>query len=314
MILSVYNICGILWDNTDKYIPYLQTLYDQDIDHKIVVSACMPKDRTIPTLSEKFPNIDFVVTNDNLPVNITFNLAVLEMIKKYGDFEAYMYMSCDSYFTNKTQLKGLHSLMNDDVGIVCPRLMKDSGYAFGLKLGAHRFDDMGASFEMFKFGNYKIPVGRAVNAHTMLYSRKIQDFYGRCCPDIFKGFCTESVLSFVTGAIGLDWIIAKNVIMGHDVGLDTPSAGQGVQEHSKTRPSHDHPFIGETLLDKFTNPEAIKLGLGYEECQGVVMHDETQWDSNGHCINDQLKHYIKSNLYLQSEFDYEQINRTVVCR
>lgn len=306
MILSVYNICGILWDNTEKYIPYLDSLVKQNVDHKIVVSACMPKPNTIPTLQARFPNIDFVVVEENLPVNITFNYSVLKMIEKYGKFDSYLYMSCDSYFTDTSQLKALSELMTEDVGLVCPRLLKDSGYAFGLRLGAHRFDDFGASLQMFQYGDYEIPIGKAVNAHTLLYSSKIQEYYGRCCPDIFKGFCTESVLSFVAGAIGLKWVISKDIVMGHDVGLDTPSAGQGVQKHSETRPSHDHPFIGETLLPIFECEYARKIGLGYEECQGVVMHDESQW--NGHiCKNQELAPYIKENVYLADKFDYTKV-------
>lgn len=314
-ILAIYNICGILHDNTEKYIPYLQSIVDQKFDGKIIVSACMPRSRTIPALRERFPEIDFVSIDQNLPVNITFNFSVLRGIEKYGNFDSYAYISCDSYCTQPNQLAGLYEIMknHESCGLVCPRLLRDSGYAFGLRMGAHRLDDYGASLEMFQYGDYVIPVGRAVNAHTLLYSHKIQEYYGKCCPDIFKGFCTESVLSFVCGAVNANWIISKDIIMGHDVGMDTPSAGQGVQEHAKTRPTHDHPFMGDSLLPVFFNEEAKRLGLGYEECQGVLMHDPNQWTDNGFCRNDSLKEYIKNNLYLtESTFDYGNINGSFV--
>lgn len=314
MILSVYNICGILHDNTEKYVNYLNTLVKQEVDQRIIVSACMPSPRTIPFLQEKFPEIDFVVVNQNLPVNITFNYAVLKGIEKYGEFDSYLYMSCDSYFTGSQQLSQLSGLMTEGVGLVCPRLVRDSGYAFGLKLGSHRLDDFGASLAMFATGDYTIPIGRAVNAHMLLYSNKIQSFYGKCCPDIFKGYCTESVLSFVAGALNLSWIISKNVTTGHDVGLDTPSAGQGVQKHfDENGKYHDHPVVGETLMPVFESEEAKRLGLGYEECQGVVMHDQSQWDENGHCRNTELRDYIRNNVYLTTDkFDYDKINGYIV--
>lgn len=310
-LLAVYNICGILHDNTEKYVPYLETIVNQKFDGEIIVSACQPKERTIPFLKEKFPQVHFISINENLPVNITFNYSVLKGIEKFGRFDAYAYISCDSYCTEQGQLQGLFDIMknHESCGLVCPRLLRDSGYAFGLRMGAHRLDDYGASLEMFQFGDYEIPVGKAVNAHTLIYSDKIQEYYGKCCPDIFKGFCTESVLSFVCGAIGSNWLISKDIIMGHDVGMDTPSAGQGVQEHAKTRPTHDHPFIGETLMDVFTNQTAIDLGLGYEECQGVIMHKESEWDEKYHCKNSKLKEYIKQNLYLtEDKFSYGNIN------
>jgi hypothetical protein len=97
--------------------------------------------------------------------------------------------------------------------------------------------------------------------------------------------------------------------MGHDVNLDAPSAGQLVQEHAKIKPTWNHPLFGESLIEKFTNETALRLGLGYEECQNIVNHDPSQWDENFHCRNEELKQYIKENLYLTTgEFDYNLIN------
>ena len=39
------------------------------------------------------------------------------------------------------------------------------------------------------------------------------------------------------------------------------------------------------------------------------MHDKNQFDENYHCINENLKDFIKENLFLKKEeLDYEQIN------
>ncbi len=59
--------------------------------------------------------------------------------------------------------------------------------------------------------------------------------------------------------------------------------------------------------------EGQKYGLGYEEAQGVVIHDDKHYDENGYCINDKLKKYIRDNLFVPTSLlDYDRIKHTWV--
>jgi hypothetical protein len=56
------------------------------------------------------------------------------------------------------------------------------------------------------------------------------------------------------------------------------------------------------------DPEARKVGLGYEELGNVLMHDPELYTADGHAKNENLKEYIKNNLFLKpSQLDYSHI-------
>jgi hypothetical protein len=43
------------------------------------------------------------------------------------------------------------------------------------------------------------------------------------------------------------------------------------------------------------------------------MHNKSQFDENYHCINDDLKYFIKDALFLKKEeLDYDQINHEYI--
>ena len=44
------------------------------------------------------------------------------------------------------------------------------------------------------------------------------------------------------------------------------------------------------------------LGMGYEELEGIIMHDPAHYDERGFCTNDELKNYIRDEMYV--DFDY----------
>ena len=95
--------------------------------------------------------------------------------------------------------------------------------------------------------------------------------------------------------------------------MDGPSCGTDPEAHKLRKEfevtgGYDHAFAMPSLLHIFTNEKARKLGLGYEECQEIVVHDPSQFKDNL-CINEELKFYIKDNLYLSKDkFDYDSIN------
>lgn len=316
--LIIYNACGIKKDNTLLYPKYLEKLINQkfDGDTKIVFCSCQPKSHSIPYLKKLFPAIDYIEVKDSLPVNITFNHAISKSVDRYGKFDTYTFFTSDSLLADSYSMQRLFNSIeeNENYGMLSAQIDVDSCYAYGLKLGGsrHGIDDERARSEMFSNGtDYIVPVGRACAAHVNVYSSKIFDFYGRCCPDIFAGYCTESIFSFINSALKLDWAISKDVLIHHDAGMDGPSCSTDPESHKHKNPktgSYDHAFAQKSLLHIFKNDIAIKLGLGYEECQQVVMHNKDQYKDN-YCINESLKHYIKNNLYLsQSLFDYSNIN------
>lgn len=316
--LIVYNACGIKRDNTLLYPRYMDKLVNQRYknDVKIVFSSCLPRAHTIPYLRERFPGIDFLEVKEPLPVNVTFNHAILKSVDKYGKFDNYTFFTSDSLLQNETGMQDLFDSIqgNEKCGMLSAQIDVDSCYAYGLKLGGGRFaiDDERARAEMFKYNSdYTVPVGRACAAHVNVYSSKIFNFYGRCCPDIFAGYCTESIFTFLNSALKLNWLISNKTLIHHDAGMDGPSSSTDPEGHKVNNPrsgSYDHAFRQKSLLHIFQNETAKKIGLGYEECQNISMHDPSQFKNN-ECINEHLKQYIRDNLFLsRGLFDYDNID------
>ena len=283
-VLLVYNICGIKLDNTEKYPLFLSNIEEQQLhgEVEVVVSACKPRERTIDKLKGQFPNFSYNVIHDAHPVNVTCNHSVIESVKRYGDFDAYVYQSCDSLMTTPTTLQESFNILknNPSYGMVAPRDGTD----------------------------YIVPPGRACASHLLLYSNKIFDFYGKIIPDIFASHCTESVFTFIAGALKLNWVILREQKISHLFSMDGPS--WGFRPEGRELPDYDHPIpqYGDSFIHIFESEEARRLGLGYEECRDLILHDPSQFDEKGHCVNDGLKDYIKENLYVSKEvLDYEQI-------
>lgn len=326
-LLLIYNISGFKLDNTEKYLSYLDMVRQQSFngDLKVVVSAYKPKKRTLVAIKDRFPEFSINVINGRYPVNVTCNLTALEAVKRYGSFSAYTYQTCDAMLHSTSTIQEVFDKMNENphYGIVAPQIDRDSCYAYGLKLGGgrHQVDDERARYEMFKHGgDYIVPVGKACASHILMYRDTLVDFYGRMIPDIFASHCTESVFSFIAAALKTNWVILKDQSLNHGVSMDGPSWDHRPENRvgvdGKPLPHYDHPLIewqkiyGPSYMEKiFNNPEGIKHGLGFEECANIVMHDESQFDANNFCINDDLKYFIKNNLYVPKEvLDYDHID------
>ena len=125
-----------------------------------------------------------------------------------------------------------------------------------------------------------------------MFCHDILEYYGKLLPDLFASHCTESVFSFLCAAIKRHWIISKDYHISHAGSMDSPSAG--FRPEGRDLPDYDHPIpqYGESMIHIFECEEARRLGLGYEECKNLIPHDPSQFDENGHCVNDELKHYI----------------------
>ena len=106
----------------------------------------------------------------------------------------------------------------------------------------------------------------------------------------------------------LKWCISKDHCITHHANTDVPSAG--FRPEIREGPPWDYPIphFGDSLIHVFKNQKAISLGLGYEECENIVNHDPSQYDNNGFCINDELKYYLRDNVYLnKKQLDFDTI-------
>ena len=340
-ILVVYNICGVKRDNTYQYPLFLESISSQVFDGEVVVavSACQPRAQTVPYLKNEFPDFHYNVIDELYPVNVTFNKTVLDCVDRLGPFDGYFYQACDVSMTRNDVYQGLFSKIksNPSTALLAAQIDVDSCYAYGLKLGGgrHGIDDERARQEMFKDGtDYTVPVGRACAAHLLLFTHDILEYYGKLLPDLFAAYCTESIFSFVCAAIQRNWTISKDHGITHFASMDTPSAGFRPEKRTfggpgvpddRVRPPYDYPIpqfaryhekhglaegqkSADSLLHIFQNEYARSIGLGYEECQNIVMHDPSQFDHNQFCTNSELAPYIKEHAYVRKEIlDYDRI-------
>ena len=194
--------------------------------------------------------------------------------------------------------------------MITPQPENDTEYFDGLGVGRHRGDDAYARELLFKEGNYAIPIGKGMGTHTNVISNDLRKFYGNVYPDIFAGHCTESTFSFMNAALKKQWLLLKDFILHHEISMDGQSSGFSTHEwiSSTGRPTYDHPYRIPSILQRVLDPKASLCGFGYEECRGILKHRPSEFDSSHHCLNEELKFYIKDNLFLKSiELDYDSI-------
>lgn len=316
-LLIIYNICELKQkrDNSTNYISILSSLFAQNIikDCRIIISGCKITDRTKKILQDYFGNkVSYNWIEDAINVNVTFNLSTLEGIKNFGEFDGYIYLDSGTIIHSQNGLELIHSKLNNtDIGILSVLPDKDSGleWWFNIKDG-----DIENKNKLFNNGNLIMPIGYAVNCVCCIFSKKFQQFYNKLIPDIFDGYCVESTFSFLCAAIKTKWIVTNDINIVHyhamDGGSQCSNPIKWAQDGNK---SYDHPFIINSILERVDNNTAKFLGLGYEECGKVVMHDPSKFDKNGFAIESELKNYITENLYLKkTEFDYTNINNNFI--
>ncbi len=305
-VLAVYNTCGISGnENTDYYIRAVNGLLQQtatDVD--ILISGCMLSTQTKQKLLEVFNGkVFFCWIDEVLPVNVTFNKAVIDHVSQYGEYEWYFYIDSGCHFDRQpTLIEEAYAVASlDDFGMLSLRTDTDSGYNFIFGTRNDR--------DLFKDMLFYIPLGKAVNLHTQFFSNDLLKYYGKLIPDIFASYCTESVFSFLTAALHKKYAIYRDIVIPHAPMMDGQSAGFSPAKHAAQNNGNyiDHPFKVKSILEIMEGGRPY--GLGYEELQGVIMHDKTQFDTYGNAINPNLKEYIRDNLFLPSTLlNYSDIN------
>ena len=305
-ILAVYNTCGISGkDNTDFYLQALDAIFQQDfIDFDVVMSSCLNTESTINRIREGFGSkININWTKDILPVNVTFNHSIVEQVKRFGEYDSYLFIDSDVIFQRTDDfLKLFNILKSGPHGVVSARTNTDMGLEWWFNTNTDK--------KLLEEGDFVLPLGKAINSHCQIYSNEIFNTYGRILSDIFAAYCSESVMPFICAAIKKNWVLAKDVLVFHKHYMDESSSGFDPEGWRGSGNKHyDHPFKINSIMERVGSQTARRLGLGYEECDKIVMHDESQYDGNGFCINEELKNYIKENLYLKKdELDYDKIN------
>lgn len=311
--LIVYNICGISGkDNSDYYIEAINTINNQNYkNYKLAISACKNPQSQLEKI-KKSCNVQIINSiEDILPVNITFNDTVKESIKKFGNFEGYIYLDSGVKFTNTEQLGNLIELYESgNYGMVSAQVDNDFGWCW---FGIDEYSKPMLNNDLL------IPVGRACNLHCQIFSKDILEYYENIIPDIFKSYCTESTFSFINSAIKKQWIVSSKVRVHHafNVPDGRPDDGDGIDGHSsgfKALPgTWDDTYPPFTMKQIIKIPEGTKYGFGYEELRGIKLHDPACFDENFLCKNDELKKFLKKYLYLNKDnFDYDKINKKVI--
>jgi len=306
-LLITFNVCGISGnEDIDHYIKVIHQILNQDYDnYNVVISSCLSSDETRNRLLKEFGNtISYNFIDEVLPVLVTFNSSVLEGIKHYGRSDGYVYLESGIDLEQNNQiLKQLYECMNAGPnGIVAAMIDTDNGY---------REHDL--NIQKGK-GFFIVPVGKSINGHVLLFSDKIVSYYGRAWVDIFKSHCNESVFTFICAALKTNLVVCTESIIHHIEHMDGPSSGCDIPGWvASGRPTYDHPFVINSILNRICIKECWDVGLGYEEFRNIMMHKQDQFDEQWFCINDKLKEVCKTKLFLQpDEFNYDNINHRYI--
>lgn len=305
-LLVVYNTCGIQRDNTDWYIECINSLLEQDFDdYRVVLSSCLNSPECFKKVYDTFGNkISYCYHAEPHTVNITFNKTVQECVSHFGEFEGYLYVDSGVIFSRKDVLQKAYDLyMSGPYAFTSVQVDTDTGFD---QIG---FENDPSDAIQVKEEDFIVPVGAACNLHSQIFSNQAyKTFDNRLMPDVFKAYCTESTFSFLCAALQKKWVILKDIVVRHEKGVD--GASVSVPHWS---PVHKNPwnnlFADRNALDFIKDPEAIAAGLGYEECNRIMIHDPSKYDENGYSNQpDKLIKMINKYFFLtKEELNYENI-------
>jgi len=206
-ILTIYNICGISnRENTNYYIESLHSIVKQkNVNHDIAISSCLSKDSTLSKIKNVFPQIQINSINDKVPVNVSFNHTASVFDDNYDGF---LYVDSGVTFNTENTIEKMAEKINiGPYAMVSCIADGDNGPLLDM-LPLYSFNASG--FKLDKNNEFCISIGSGLNAHCQIFTRDIKDFYKNIIPDIFAGFCTESVYTFICAAIKKRWVVCKD--------------------------------------------------------------------------------------------------------
>jgi len=302
--LLVYNICEIGRQNLDWYIKCIDNLLK--INYKnfhIVVSGCRVTLNTKVELYKKYKGqISFYYTEHYLPVNITFNKAVIDSFSKYGEFDGVIYIDSGIDIENNKNILNEINLRfsTGKYGMISVQTDTDHGHHWF-------FDHQRCATDPYIRGeDFLIPMGKCVHLHFQCFHKDLIKAYGRLLPDIFIAYCTESVLSFLNAAINKQWIILKDIILTHEKSAD--GATLSYNHHGPRGDPWNNLYGAMDIRPLLNDPKAKEVGFGYEEINQILVHDSSKFDKNNFALNKDLLPFIKNNLFLTNKhLDYNFI-------
>ncbi len=315
----VYNMCGVRGNESSFYYDIaIKSILEQTFkDYILVLSGCKLSAQTKMNLHREVGvdlKVDYNYIDELYPVPVTFNHSCLQATEKHGPFDGYLYLDSGCIFQKLDDLQKLYDgfKSHDACGMYAAQVDEDPGYHDWFGLGRNE-NDRSEDYKLFEKGDFIVPVGKTCNLHAQIFSRELVEFYGKPYPDIFAGHCSESVFTFVCAALKLNMIISKDVVLHHER-LDGQSAGFNPWAwQAEGRSRAEHPYLVPSIIQLVASPEAKEFGLGYEEVQGLAMHDPTQFTSDGYCKNSDLKHYIRNHLFVpKSLLDYDEIKSAYI--
>ena len=298
-LLVIYNTCGIKYEgNADWYIECIDNILKQDFDdYHVVLSSCLNTDSDFNKIYNEFKNrISYNRINEIFTVNTTFNHTIQQCVKQFGQFDGYLYLDSGINYQNQTNIlqESYELLKTGKYGMVYVATDTDNA-----------FKTTNINIDFPTNEHFILPIGVGLNAHNVIYSKELYEAYdNRVWVDIFASTCSESVFTFVCAGINKEIVLHKNLVVHHKNGIDCPSAGF-------ITPINNMYFhcIPKTNLHKIlSNPEAYACGLGYEECNRILMHNPELYNGN-QCKNPyRLKEFIRKNLFVdRSIIDYGNI-------
>jgi len=307
-MLVVYNTCGIKRDNTDWYIESINSLLNQDFEgYRVVFSSCLNSPECFKEVYSTFKDkISYCYHTDPHTVNITFNKAIQESVKHFGEFEGYLYVDSGCSFEDQTNVISsvYECFKSGPYGIVA--VQTDTDEALHV-LDPDKFVYQTPEIQV-KDEDYVVPIGKSINQHVHLFSNEIYKKYNKIHPDIFAAFCSESTFNYVAASVKQKWVIMKDLQVRHLHSLDGASACASFV-------SEKHSNMWNNLLydrdaTEFVNDkEAYEAGLGYEECNNIMQHNPEAYDEDGYIKDpDRLTSVVNKYLFLsKEELDYDEM-------
>jgi len=307
----IFNTCGIKRESLNNYINNIQSILDQDFDGaRVILSSCLNSQKVREFIHDSFGDrISYNYIDEVLPVNVTFNHSCIKARDEFGDFEGYVYVDSGITFRRRNDISQLYSVFKKtNSAMIASRTNTDSGYHLWFGVGDGLWDTS-KDHELFSQETFKIPVGKTVNLHVQIFSKHLFDYYNYIIPDIYAGYCTESVFSFLCAALGKDFRVCRDVIVSHLHQMDIGSSGfDPLQWQQNGGKPYEHPFLVDSIID-IAN-KGYEFGFGYEECEDILMHDPDKFDENGYAKDYRLKDFIRDTQFVGNMglMDYDKVD------
>lgn len=302
-ILIVYNTCGISKnERIENYVASIRSILSQksEID-ELVVSMCLNSDAAKKRLQDEFTkhHVSFNFVEEQVPVNVSFNHAVLEAVKRLGRFSGYLYLDSGLTLRSNTLNEFRARMATNEYGMIAAEASNDNGYEWWFGAGS-----------LPGTGDFHMPIGKTINLHATVFTDPLYEAYcERLMPDVFASYSTESVFSFQCAAIKKKMVVCRGVIVDHSHAMDGGASGFRGPGFNTA----DHPFRSpRTFTEICADPEGTACGFGYDEFRPAPQlskkHDPSQYDANLHCINDRLLPFFKNNMFLtRDRMDYDRL-------